>query len=331
MNRKENLFINTIQNENCFTELFTNLLKFDDFRFNFLSLIITDEEIIENIQLDHFSTQKNLGLYGQPDIFLENDDLTILFEIKVYRNTPLTDNQPNGYINYLKSRNCSNNNNLIFIIPENYAHKNKLTENQIKIITWSTIIDMIENLQKNNCWNENCIPDIFRIEYLGFIKDWFSVITFNLKTLQMMNCKDIPITIENFYALIDKVKQELPQLNPELQLSNSLSKNDYGISIKVNDCTIYFGLWFYFWKTTGFPLSISINSPNNLESYNETNINKYLTTKGLSNLKIIQNKEVKGRKWYSINVPDKILIDTDNVNIICSLLIDLEKTIKSNI
>jgi hypothetical protein len=324
MNYKGNIFINTIQNENCFTELFTNLLKYDDFRTEILSLIIDNRNILESVEYENITTQKRLENIGQPDIRLCNDKIDIIFEIKVSSNRELTGKQKDDYIQHLADKTKIKK--IVFIVPQNYKRDN-IPQQDTAIITWELIINKLECLPFIETSNNN-IPAIIKDEYLDFLKDWFSIITFDLQTLQLMNNKEIPKALENFYALVDIVKRELAQLNPNLQLSTSMSKNDYGIGIKSNNFTIYFGLWFYCWWKTGFPLSISILAPKDLDK--EEEVKNYYKSKNFSEPQYIQNTELNGKRWYAVPISNEVLISSDCIYRICTILVDLEQIINSN-
>ncbi|MDF1548645.1 MAG: hypothetical protein P1P88_12540, partial [Bacteroidales bacterium] len=149
MNNKANIFINTIQNENCFTELFTNFLKYDDFRYFFLKLLINVNEI--SVEYEDFTTQINLGQFGQPDIILSTPEIEFLFEVKVFPSTKLTKNQPLGYLNYLNSEvRRDKYKRLIFILPNSYAEIAYLKAHNVDIVSWEMIINMLEKLPNIN-------------------------------------------------------------------------------------------------------------------------------------------------------------------------------------
>jgi len=141
------IFENIVYNENTFTELFRNLMRFKVFRREFLNLIDFDfsEELID---FDCFSTQKTTE-NGRPDLVISTQTLEIYIEIKVW-NTILTNNQPEGYLKELE-RIDKNEKLLVLLTPKNYKYlkvyneRKKLFNSKIRTQTifWSDIIEKL--------------------------------------------------------------------------------------------------------------------------------------------------------------------------------------------
>ena len=101
------IFDGAITNENSFTELFKNFLRYRSFRQSFLNLIRLSFDR-DKVDHDCFDTQFNISKFGRPDLVLTTSHTEILFEIKVY-NTALTANQPLAYYDYLKNTSTAKN------------------------------------------------------------------------------------------------------------------------------------------------------------------------------------------------------------------------------
>jgi len=160
MKREENIFFNIIKNETSLTEAFCNLLYYKTFRKLFLNIVESKNENfnISNIVYRNFDTELNLNDNGRSDLHLQSNNTEYIFEIKIEFYTNLTDNQPEGYLEYLKSRKIEDiNQNLFFILPRGYLHLNEIYQrwnNKIKysknmiddhnIIYWDEILSQIK-------------------------------------------------------------------------------------------------------------------------------------------------------------------------------------------
>jgi len=111
-----NIFLNVVTSENLMTELFRNLLSFKIFREPFIELFI-ERDKVKRIDFDDIGSQY-FTAQGIPDLIVINEDYEIFIEIKI-GNTSLTDNQPDGYLQYLKD--VKNKEKwMIFLIPKDY-------------------------------------------------------------------------------------------------------------------------------------------------------------------------------------------------------------------
>ena len=177
MKETNSVFDNIVKNENAFTELFYNYLKFGVFRVLLLDLIAFDFDK-ENIKYSNFDTQYSLSKFGRPDLALLTNEVEILFEIKVY-NTSLTLNQPTAYYNYLKTKNTKKHKALILIAPDNYYDLDRynrelsvINDNNDEIFTqiiyWNDIVRQIEKKD---------IPEISPLfkEYTNFLTVGFQM------------------------------------------------------------------------------------------------------------------------------------------------------------
>ena len=116
MDREKNIFFGLIKNENSMTELFCNFLQFKSFRDTVLGLFLEKNEL-NSIKFEDIDTQCSLpNNKGRPDMIISNDSVKILFELKTEVDTPLTENQPFSYLEYLRTIS-SKTKWLIFFTP----------------------------------------------------------------------------------------------------------------------------------------------------------------------------------------------------------------------
>ena len=93
MPRVSNVFHNIVTDENSTTELLCNLLQFEDFRVQFLELILPGIDSSE-IAWDHIETQIDHADFGRPDIQIRNGSVLAFIEVKVVAGLDTTVNQP---------------------------------------------------------------------------------------------------------------------------------------------------------------------------------------------------------------------------------------------
>jgi hypothetical protein len=259
------VFDRIITNENSFTELFKNFLRFKAFRQSFLDLMEIEFDL-GAIDHDSFDTQFSISEFGRPDLALITEDSEILFEIKVY-NTPLTDNQPTGYFNYLKSKSKAETKGLILIIPENYYDVNRYNSKleEIKkdadgiytqIIHWEEISKIITDNELDG------ISPLFD-EYSSFIIDWFqlrSIFYDSLNTTTMFG-KNFPESLKKTMEIIDCQFNEFQKQGYELKWSKKKDFSEYGFYFVMPNepYGLFLGIWFTYWETSGNPVCIALH------------------------------------------------------------------------
>ncbi len=259
-----NIFDNIITNENSLTELFRNFLRFKVFREAFVDLIahnnIDKSEVFHNFFQTQFYTEKN----GIPDLVLSSENYEYVFEIKVH-NTELTNNQPLGYLDYLRSIDKPKK-GLFLIAPENYIYKNvffdRLVGNindpdnvKVEFISWQNIMKLISD-------NELDETSPLFSEYLYYLNYWFKTIEIDKFNLNIMFSKDFPDSINKVCELIDRIADSLKSVSA-IKKSNEGFLGEYGYYIKdINNYELFYGIWFPYWKSTGNPITICIKSEN---------------------------------------------------------------------
>lgn len=265
MRQDRTIFNGVISNENSFTELFRNFLRFQQFRHAFLRCI-NIPIYPETIEFTNFDTQITISTYGRPDLTLITEEIEILFEIKVW-NTSLTKNQPYGYFKYLEERSGAKYKGLILIAPENYYDLKKYitsingltSTNQTihtQIISWETISKIITD-------NELEVISPLFDEYLNFLIHWFQLnfVHFDSLNTTTMFGKEFPESLEKTMHVIDNLYEEYKKKGFNIRWTREKYLEEYGFYINLpNDESIFFGIWFDYWKETGNPICICLDS-----------------------------------------------------------------------
>jgi len=300
MKREKNIFYNLIKNETSLTEVFCNLLDYKIFRDLFLEIVNKKRMEqgqkkfgLDKIQYKNFITEKNFGedencfveeekkKIGRGDLILKDaSNLEYIFELKIEKYTHLTDNQPEGYLCYLKNEN----ERLFFILPRGYMHINDIYTRWHKktdypkeeinkhIIYWEDIIHEIRNkeLDKINLFiSEFCKILDYRWFYYEDIK--FSKLEIQLmkpniikKGYKMLSDSNIPSLVSKLFNIVESVKVKVDvELNKD---SVEQYPDYYGYYVKdgriPDEWEIWFGVDFEIWASGKSPLTIQISSDN---------------------------------------------------------------------
>lgn len=300
--RKENIFYNLIKNETSLTEVFCNFMNYKIFRDLFIKIVNEKIEKEENkldetkIKFENFDTEvvlnDNEEKYGRIDLQLKINDEVYLFEIKIETFTYLTDNQPNGYLEYLKNDTHYKNENLFFILPKGYFHKYEICtnwENKTKyqkkdienhnIIYWEDILNEIkkQELDRVNVFlNEFCeILDYrwFFFENITFTKNELDLIFSDERKEgnKMLENVNIPVLMNKLFEIVDCTARQVGWLSKhDKQFSNFygyyLNNNTHKIS---NDLDVWFGIDYELWGNNKLPFSIQISTKSHGEKDNE--------------------------------------------------------------
>lgn len=275
MNKREDLFLyNVLNQEIVFEEYFCNLLKIDNFRNLFLKFINSKNTILDsyNINYENFNTEVKLdNEYGRADLFLKIDSKEFIFEIKNKDWTSLTDNQPNGYLNYLNKFNYKNfNKHLFFLIPKSYQHLSKIYQK------WNNFDDIVNQIFywqdftieiKKSRLNEDSVEiDMFyqfclywfNMETIKFTEEEKQLLTLKEKNMNDFKNKSIPTLMRKLEHIIDNIGY-----NANMKKCNNCIGLNYSITIK--DYIVYFGIDYDMWENDGTPLNIIIQ--NHLKNY----------------------------------------------------------------
>lgn len=275
--REENIFYNLIKNETSLTEVFCNFMRYENFRNLFIDMINekikNKENIIDKskVKFQDFDTEVALNNQknGRIDFQLKiNTNKIYLFEIKIKTYTNLTDNQPKGYLDYLKELELESE-NLFFILPKGYLHLKEIKNHNI--IYWEDILKQIrkKELDKANVFiNEFCeIIDLnwFYFEKIDFPKNELELIFSDKKDkgYKMIENVNIPILIKKLFKIIDLTAVNVSYLGGKNDKQNFenygylLNKNTCKISKKIN-FDIWYGIDFELWGKTNNPISIQL-------------------------------------------------------------------------
>jgi len=131
MERDTSIFYKmTDQNENSTTELLCNLFRIKYFRDICLDFFGIEKEFIDEIKLEHISSQYSTDDSGMPDIVINTDKFICYIENKILINTDLQENQKISYPENLLTLGESHGKHIgyIFLIPNGYAHENEIDE-----------------------------------------------------------------------------------------------------------------------------------------------------------------------------------------------------------
>ncbi len=295
------IFENIVTNENTFTELFKNLMRFEGFRNEFLSLIECDFSQ-EAIDFDCFSTQKSTD-NGRPDLVISTHNIEIFIEIKV-GNATLTENQPKGYLKELESVNKSKK-LLILLAPskynqlgkynkciESYNNEKKAIKIKSQTIFWS---DVIASIDQKELFKGNSLLTEFR----ELLKEWFEPqrIIIDSKFTKRMHNIDTPKSLEKLTNIITQVKNELKKNNIKISSTKTSFLNEYGFYCnddKHNTYQFFIGEWFQYWKETGNPFCIAIKT-------NDKNISQNFISE--CQLQELNTPELfNNTKWLTCNI-----------------------------
>lgn len=313
---RDNIFLNVVTLENQTTELLRNFLQFKLFRDIFLSLFLSDNEIVNSVENEHVITQKYLQDYGTPDLCIENDSLLVLCEVKI-NDTSLTENQPEGYLNFLLSTEQNIDKWLVFIVPRDYRNYQEIEKkyemfrirnpNQTintKIITWQEIIRIIEAKKLHAC---SC----FICEFYEFIKSRFEskILEFSKEEVLMLFNKQMPKMLLNLFEIVDGVKNKITTYSA----STATGKQEYGLYFKNNngDRILFFGIWYDFWKEYEKPLCYGVD----LKNFDNAIIKRF------SNL--IRNQYQDYDNWRIAWITEEVFYDKDNIVVIAKHIEDI--------
>jgi len=288
-------------------------MRYKVFRNEFILLIDSlPNDII--VDFEHFNTQKSSN-DCRPDIRIISENVDVFVEIKVW-DTILTYNQPVGYIKELEKSNRQNK-SLVLIVPKHYKYLSEYegrkntypTSVDSKIITWDTIIRLIENkeMQIGN-------PMIF--EFLQLLKEWFEPkkIIINSDFTIMMNNKLTPENISKLVETIDQLNNEITKRG----FITTKKKNfldEYGFYIEDEKFSLFIGEWFYYWQTEGKPFCISLQSQDNIIVEKFTEIMKVFTS---------ESPKLLNQSWLTFGISLQTEFDINNLidnlyTLICSI------------
>lgn len=293
--RQKNIFYNLIKNETSLTEAFCNLLSYKPFRDMFLNIVNKKNNQIDSskITFNDFETEILLeDDNGRPDLQLNSNNIEYFFEIKITKNSHLTDNQPKGYLQHLiKDKENDPNKRLFFIIPKGYSNFDKICKywkyktgykkeyiKKYNTLFWEDIIDEIKSYELDKL--NPSINDFRRIVESRWIK--YIDILFTKQEIDLIfnsnKFRDgfevtldlnIPKIMQKLFRVVDEVYEKL-----EEKIDKKLDKQAwdcYGFWLLRNKSNIpdkwdiWFGVDFEIWGKRNFPLTVHIIPENEIE------------------------------------------------------------------
>ena len=288
MEESYHIFENLVKDENTFTQLTYNLLKFKSFRDIFIEFIIANYLIADSIEFNDFDTQYSIGKNGRPDLAIVNSEIEILIEIKIY-DTKRTKNQPLNYLNHLNSKADKKKTAIIFIVPKDYydeyacdlSYKDfdiKYPKNSIlkRFVYWEDLKLLLDRKEIEQ------ISPIFK-EYNILLKQWFSYSNtiFTFKDLQIMFTSEIPTVLNKITDLVIEIKAELNKrgFNLKDRYGKFFEEHGFYLQNSKSENILFFGCWLDFWTDTSFPIVLNIESDGSsfdeafIKICNEKNLN----------------------------------------------------------
>jgi hypothetical protein len=268
MARSANIFHKLVANEDSYTELLCNLMRYSAFRRPLLSRILS-EESAQHIDYDDIDTQVVLPDSGRPDIVIDSDSVYGVVEVKVDLGRGLTANQPDGYFRHLASKSWASTRWLVFLLPPGWDDGPRLKESLVRleaadtacgvrtrIVDWHDVLDIIESndLQALNPFFDE-FHDLLEIRFRP------RPIVFMRKEVSMLFSKDIPIALSKLDKLIDQIQEKGSTYKLDRKRSRGLPGDEHGIYFKDDqeNQVLWFGVWTDFWKAENIPLCFGVS------------------------------------------------------------------------
>lgn len=307
-------------NENNCTEVLTSLLKFKYNRDVFLRHLKIPIDLWDEILSDSIKTQVNMQENGIPDIIIQSNNIYIIIEVKTRNETMLQNNQIENYKKIIEAKNIKYK-KLVFLIPENYFHKNTITkliqaENNVDIIFWENVLrvlrqnDVIENSSFDNYlfnFIDNSIScsknnEPFTKKEIALMYDpkiVFSTLSMLNKSMEIFE-KSCPLIVQELgsdYRCSDTIKT----------FNQTMEKGKY-ISYKNDNYAIFYGFNLNLLKInedlTNYVFSVSINKAHISQSKLDKSEYDYIEEDGWIYIKITEKDflENSDERIFSENI-----------------------------
>jgi len=254
MESNENIFHRVSKgNEDSSTELIVNLMQIKYIRDIILEFMGIEPDIYKEINSNCITTQCSIENIGRPDIVISNNECLIYIENKIRSNTTLQDSQTTTYVDKLIASKQKLR-KLIFLIPENYTHRQEIDEIQNPdyriMVTWENLLTELYNRQIQK-WNHVVEHALSHLSEIILQKDIEIKLTIEEVAL-MMNGKDLKVANGLFLkirALIEKIDSEIiNKLGSDYGASDwswGDNENEMGKYIRCRDKTdIFYGFNF---------------------------------------------------------------------------------------
>ncbi|NOQ30088.1 MAG: hypothetical protein GQ570_03090 [Helicobacteraceae bacterium] len=349
--RERNLFYNVIRNETSLTEFFCNLMQLKPFLNMFQEVVKKKSQDFPYVAFNDFDTEINFNKidamiyeeskFGRGDLVVNFDNKEYIFELKIEKYTKITENQPNGYLNYLRKQDGSDvNSRLFFILPKGYRHIEEIskrwsdyTKKQIlnhNIIYWEDILNEIKKLELdklNPFINEFVKIMEYRWLYcedINFSNFEISIIFNNTnknEELIMSSNMNIPKIVNKLFKIVDGLYEK--NVDKIDKKHDKQQADYYGYISKDSripkDWEVWFGVDFELWEKADCPLTIQVYSENEEEMKKINNINI-----------LTQFEYTEGAKTTYISL-DKDAFQNSNSSNIIEIYNDLFDSLLNNI
>jgi hypothetical protein len=266
MPRAANIFYNLVTDENSTTELLCNLMRFSVFRTPFLRQFLT-ETLATEVAWEDFETQVEIEGSGRPDLQIQTKDVLALIEIKVTLGAGLTVNQPEGYIEFLRSQNALDR-WLVFLVPKSWecigdlksgfekaAETDNSTKVQTRIIFWENVLEIFEK-------NDLVALNPFLHDFYDLLMARFGPkpLVFPVKEIFMLFSSELPTALSHLQDLVDGVRDRSTAFKVKPFSSRSLCPQEYSLYFldEQGREIFWFGVWTPFWKANALPLCFGV-------------------------------------------------------------------------
>lgn len=316
MERGPNIFHKLVTDENSTTELICNLMRFAAFRQPLLARLLSDA-CAAQIEYDDIETQKGLEDHGRPDLFIENDRVCAIVEVKVCQFLGPTAHQQDHYFSYL-SKHKAPERWLVFLVPKAWVHRESLEQSfeslrpgcggngvQTKIVCWEDVIDIIEK-------NDLHLVSPFFSEFHQFLEARYrpSPIVFCPSEVRMLFSKNFPTALSKLELLINEIEEMSGEYDPKGHKEGKLCLVEYGLYFFGNwgdTHVLWFGMWTDFWKETGIPLCFGVKEdcpPNISEAFRASYKGKIQSfdtyTLGVISQETLEGKNAAKHVWAQL-------------------------------
>lgn len=278
MARENFILYKVLNQEVIFEEYFCNLLSQESFLRKFLDFIATKNDILKNedIKYKSFNTEQVLQIknesYGRADIFLDLGDKKIIFEVKNKVYTPLTENQPQNYLKYLKStvKNINQdkdyNSYLMFLIPKNYDHINEIHQKwknysdvDKQLFYWE---DFIKTLKDDTDVYVKAFFDFcvywFDLDKIHFEKDELALLNFEGNNMELIKNETLPSLMSKLELMVIRIGESLKW--EQFTVDKGGYTSGFNYTKKVKSYNLFLGIDYAMWQQYNQPINIYISN-----------------------------------------------------------------------
>jgi hypothetical protein len=213
---------NVVRDENPHTELLYNMLQLDGFRQAVLTRLFSKECALHTSHLDA-RTQANLHRCGCADLLIENSDVCAILEVKVNDRRGLTENQPEGYLQFLVQQ-PQRERRLTFLIPKRWAYRKECSSRlkalakpgiESAIVEWEEIIEVLESTELRNA-------NPILTEFTNLLIDRYKTRPVNFSTVEVdvLFSMETAAAVSKLYEPIEKIRKKSDIYNQSGQRSD---------------------------------------------------------------------------------------------------------------